>query len=531
MPKTVVIGMLGVQLDRGEGAGRWNHWRPTVSLFQHEERLIDRLDLLVQRRFRQMADQVVEDIAAVSPETQVRLHEVELPRPWDFEAVFAELYDFAAGYSFDTDAEDYLVHITTGTHVAQICLFLLTESRHLPGKLLQSSPPRRKESHSPGEVTIIDLDLSRYDQLAQRFAVEQRESLDFLKSGIATRDAGFNRLIEQIEHVAIHSRDPILLTGATGAGKSRLARRIYELKKQRRQIDGPIVEVNCATLRGDTAMSSLFGHRKGAFTGAVTDRRGLLAAADGGLLFLDEVGELGADEQTMLLRAVEDKRFLAVGADRESESDFALICGTNLDLREAVRQGGFREDLLARLNLWSFHLPGLAERRDDIEPNVDYEIEQVTRRTGNTVRFNREARQAFLRFATSSEATWAANFRDLSACISRMAVMAPAGRINNEVVRDEIERLQAGWRAAGDDRKGEAVLGEVLDEQALAELDYFDAVQLAAVIEVCRRSSNLSDAGRELFAVSRTKRAKVNDADRLRKYLLRFGLSWDDVCR
>ena len=141
-------------------------------------------------------------------------------------------------------------------------------------------------------------------------------------------------------------------------------------------MEGPFVEVNCATLRGDAAMSALFGHVKGAFTGAIRDRPGLLRAADGGLLFLDEVGELGPDEQAMLLRALEEKRFLPVGADKEVKSDFQLIAGTNRDLSDAVRQGRFREDLLARINLWTFQLPALRERREDIEPNLDYELEQ-----------------------------------------------------------------------------------------------------------------------------------------------------------
>jgi transcriptional regulatory protein RtcR len=529
--KTVVIGLLGPTLDRGQGHDRWDRWRPTVSLCQHEDRVIDRLELLMQPKYEKLAEVVCEDVARVSPETRVRRHALQLDRPWDFEPVFAELYDFAAGYDFDTDAEDYLVHITTGTHVAQICLFLLTESRHFPARLVQTSPPRRRESHAPGTFQTIDLDLSRYDQLAQRFAAQQREGLDFLKSGIATRDPAFNRLIEQIEHVAIHSREPILLTGPTGAGKSQLARRIYELKQQRRQIDGPIVEVNCATLRGDTAMSTLFGHRKGAFTGATTDREGLLCRADCVLLFLDEVGELGPDEQTMLLRAIEDKRFLPVGGDAEVGSDFVLICGTNRDLQAAARTGGFREDLLARIDLWSFQLPGLAQRRSDIEPNIGYELQQVASRTGSSVRFNKEAMRDYLEFAHRPDAAWSANFRDLSASIRRMAVMAPAGRITVDVVRQETQRLAHAWQAAAPAADHEQLLRQVVGGDALQRMDAFDAIQLAGVIGVCRQSTTLSDAGRRLFAVSRAQRAKVNDADRLRKYLLRFGLSWDAVAR
>src|SRR5690606_29133174 len=121
------------------------------------------------------------------------------------------------------------------------------------------------------------------------------------------------------------------------------------------------------------AMSALFGHVKGAYTGAARDRPGLLRAADQGVLFLDEIGELGADEQAMLLRAIEAKRFLPVGTDREIESDFQLIAGSNRDLGRAAVSGGFRDDLLARINLWSFPLPGLRERPEDIEPNLTYE--------------------------------------------------------------------------------------------------------------------------------------------------------------
>src|SRR5690606_31760047 len=238
------------------------------------------------------------------------------------------------------------------SHVMQICLFLLCESRHLPGKLLQTSPPTAKNRGQPGTYSIIDLDLSRYDLIARRAKEEQREATDVLKSGIRTRNAAFNALMGRIEQVAGSTRAPLLLTGPTGAGKSQLARRIFDLKASRRQVEGPFVEVNCATLRGDGAIAALFGHVKGAFTGAVNARPGLLRSADGGVLFLDEIGELGLDEQAMLLRAIEDKTFHPLGSDSPVRSDFQLIAGTNRELQDAVDEGLFREDLLARIDLW-----------------------------------------------------------------------------------------------------------------------------------------------------------------------------------
>lgn len=530
--RKVAIGLLGTVLDRGIGPKRWEHWRPSVSLFQHEDLLLDRFDLILQKRHRDMADTIRQDIASVSPETAVHFHEIEFNDPWDFEEVYGALDGFARGYSFEPDSEEYLVHITTGTHVAQICLFLLTESHLIPGKLIQTSPVRGRSTRARGSYAIIDLDLSKYDKLASRFRKDRSDDISFLKSGIETANEQFNRLIERIEQVAGSSREPILLMGPTGAGKSRLARRIYELKKARRQLAGTFVEVNCATLRGDAAMSTLFGHVRGAFTGAVKDRPGLLRAADGGMLFLDEAGELGLDEQAMLLRAMEEGVFLPMGADNETSSRFQLICGTNRDLLGQVERGAFREDLLARINLWTFYLPGLSERPEDIEPNIAYELDRFEQLNHVHITFNKEARRRLLEFATSGEAVWKANFRDLNGAIVRMSTLARGGRITVAIVEEEITRLKRGWaipkKIAGDQLDLDP-LKEIAGIENMEEIDPFDRPQLAYVIKVCRETGSLSEAGRRLFAVSRKHKKQVNDADRLRKYLARFDLDWQSI--
>jgi transcriptional regulatory protein RtcR len=525
--KKTVIGFVGTTLDAGKQDARWNRWRPTVAMCQSSDLCIDRLELFVQPKWSWLAEIVRGDVEQVSPRTKVNLHELDFADPWDFEQVYGALHDWCAGYAFDPEREDYLVHMTTGSHVAQICLFLLTESRHLPAKLLQTAPPKGRDGEERPAYSIIDLDLSRYDRLARRFQKEQKQGLSFLKSGIETRNRAFNDLIEQIERVAIRSSAPLLLTGPTGSGKSQLARRIFELRTARNLIKGPFVEVNCATLRGDGAMSALFGHVKGSFTGAVNDRAGLLRSADGGVLFLDEIGELGIDEQAMLLRALEEKRFRPVGSEKEVRSDFQLIAGTNRDLAVWVTEGRFREDLLARINLWTFSLPALRDRREDIEPNIDYELDQYGQKFGSRVTFNRESREAFLKFATSTAAAWSGNFRDLNAAITRMATLAEGGRIAEAEVKVEVERLRTAW-SAGRPQMANA-LSEVLSPSDLAEIDQFDRVQLEAVIEVCRASRTLAEAGRELFDVSRTKKSMSNDSDRLRKYLARFGLDFERV--
>lgn len=525
-PATVLIGFIGTQLDSGQGAGRWEKWRPTISMAQHEDLEVARFELLYTPKHEGLAQQVKRDLATASPQSVVNLTELAIADPWDFGEVYTALYDWVRAYPFDTNRERYWAHITTGTHVAQICTFLLVESRFLPGVLLQTAPPKKQRQGDPGTYTLIDLDLQRYAAIAQRFAQEQHDAVAFLKSGIATRNPRFNALIDEIERVAVRSRAPILLVGPTGAGKSFLARRMYELKKARHQMSGPFVEVNCATLRGDSAASTLFGHKKGSFTGALADRAGLLRSADQGVLFLDEIGELGLDEQAMLLKAIEEKRFFPMGADREVESDFQLIAGTNRDLRAEVAAGRFRDDLFARINLWTYDLPGLAQRPEDIEPNVEHLLARAVAENGRAVRFSTEARARYLAFAQSRDAHWSANFRDLGASVTRLATLAEGGRIGVDLVEAEIARLRWMWQRDEARSAGSVDLTALIGDDAVQALDLFDRLQLEAVIGVCRQSRSLSDAGRSLFQATRTQRSVVNDADRLRKYLARFGLSW-----
>lgn len=528
--KNVVLGFLGTTLDRARRANRFDGWRPSVSVTMHAEELpVDRFILIHGQSATGLARQIRSDIGEVSPDTDVEFRQMEFTNAWDFEEVFSNLLDFTRSFPFDPDDEEYYVHLTTGTHVAQICLFLLTEARYFPAKFVQSSPGQEPPL-AKGSLQIVDLDLSKYNSIAQRFAEERRDRYAALKSGINTRNARFNSMIERIERVAVGSKAPILIMGPTGAGKSQLARRIYELKKDCFQVSGNFVEVNCATLRGDSSMSALFGHIKGAFTGAATGRDGYLKKADKGILFLDEIGELGTDEQAMLLRALEDKVFFPLGADAETESDFQLIGGTNKELGALSREGKFREDLLARINLWTFQMPGLAERREDIEPNIEYELERFARLNNSLVTFTSDAREQFLKFSHTKEAIWNANFRDLNAAITRMATLAVGGRITMPDVDEEILRLQQHWEGiTPQNERAERLLRKILPSDELDQLDRFERVQLEDVVSVIAASDSLAGAGRTLFHASRERKNHANDTDRLRKYLAKFGLEFGAV--
>ena len=546
--KSAVIGFLGTTLDNGFNDKRWQRWRPTVSLCLHDDLLVDELHILYSKRDKRLFNVIVDDVAQVSADTKVIGHRVTLASPWDFADVYAELYDFVTGFAFREDT-DYLLHLTTGTHVAQICWFLLVEAGFLPADLIQTSPCPKPDQYDPqGRYQIIDLDVSRYDSLRARFEAEKAQHWQTLQANLVTQNAAYQQLIADIEKVATRSNAPILLMGATGAGKSQLATQIYALKKNKannKQPLGAFVEVNCATLRGDTAMSVLFGHVKGAFTGAASSREGLLKSADGGLLFLDEIGELGLDEQAMLLTALEAQRFYPLGSDTPIDVSFQLMAGTNKDLRQAVADGEFRADLFARLNTWTFFLPSLKDRIEDLPANIDYELARLGSEQQYQYRFEPEARAYFEAFATSSEATWQGNFRDLSASMTRLTTLCEGKVIRMPDVKAEITRLKHLWALpnSAQNQADKAYAPSPTEQQAHADtvlsrhlssddkdaLDPFDAVQLAYVIEVCYQHSSQAAAGRYLYANSRDKLKNPNDSDRLRKYLMKFVLRFDEL--
>ncbi len=171
---------------------------------------------------------------------------------------------------------------------------------------------------------------------------------------------------ETLEHVDLASENDavVMLQGKTGTGKGVLARWIHENSARS---DNAYVEVNCSGLKGDLLGSELFGHVKGSFTSAVKDREGLIEVADGGSLFLDEIGDMDIGVQAQLLKAIEEKEFRRIGETRMRKSDFRLICATNKDLSKEVEQGNFRSDLFYRINIFPIHIPSIRERREDIQ--------------------------------------------------------------------------------------------------------------------------------------------------------------------
>ncbi|MBL8683420.1 MAG: sigma 54-interacting transcriptional regulator [Myxococcales bacterium] len=497
-------------------------WRPTLVCVQRPDVLeVDRLVLLGQANARATTESLAKAVREVNPAIAVECVTLELRDAWSFEEVYGAFYEFARARTFREEDEHY-VHMTTGTHVMQIVWYLLVSEHFVPAKLVQSAPPKRSAKDDRGTIDVLDLDLSRYPAIERRRHRERLEGQSLLKMGIETRSESFDRVIQRLERAALGPAVPILLWGETGVGKSALARRVYALRKQQRTLAGPLVEVNCATLRGTLRESALFGHKRGAFTGADRDRRGYLRAADGGMLFLDEVGELGLEEQAILLTAIEDGRFYPLGSDEPERSSFALVCGTNRDLRADVAAGRFRDDLLARIATWSFRLPPLRERREDIESNARYELEQFEARFHKRARFSRAALAKYLAYAKSDEARWTHNFRDLAQSVLRMASSADEGLIDTDDVDEEIRVLREAWSEPSAARDRRSPVARDDDDRAW---DLVDRVVRDVVIDALRASKSLAEAGRVLFDGKRPSKAPaVNYSDRARKLCQRLAI-------
>ncbi len=194
---------------------------------------------------------------------------------------------------------------------------------------------------------------------------------DLMKSlGAVGESASIKKVFRWAERVSALSDLPVLISGETGTGKELVASAIHRLDHKRGS--GPFIVVNCSAISASLAESELFGHRRGAFTGADRDRLGLIRTAQGGVLFLDEIGEMDLNLQTKLLRALETKLVLGVGEDQETSVDVRVVAATNKDLGSLVAQNKFREDLFYRLNVLSIHIPPLRERPEDIQPLVEH---------------------------------------------------------------------------------------------------------------------------------------------------------------
>lgn len=228
----------------------------------------------------------------------------------------------------------------------------------------------------------------------------------------------------QIKHAVEGAAETVLVTGETGVGKELVAKEIHT---QSKDADGPLVAVNCAAMTESLVESELFGHAKGAFTGATNDRAGYFELADGGTLFLDEIGDLSPSTQAKMLRVLETRRVRRVGGTKELGVNVRIVAATNASLEERVASGEFRQDLFYRLNIFTIHVPPLRERRSDIEPLAQHFLSDYATRNGFTCPgFEASAEEAMMAY------DYPGNARELRNLVERAAILARGELIQAE---------------------------------------------------------------------------------------------------
>ena len=272
-----------------------------------------------------------------------------------------------------------------------------------------------------GAVETIT-DLSEIDRLDRKVELLSRQLDKNSGFGGLVGDSNAMRAVYALVDKAAQSDAPIIILGESGTGKEMVARAIHDRGKRR---SGPYVQVNCAALNESLLESELFGHVKGSFTGAFRDRTGRFEAANGGDLFLDEIGDIPLSTQAKLLRALETRRFERVGENASVSVDVRIITATNRNLLELIGQKRFREDLYFRINVIPIHLPPVRERKEDIPLLINTFINRLALRTNKTIRgLTREALDCFMSYR------WPGNVREMKSALEYAFTVADAGAID-----------------------------------------------------------------------------------------------------
>ena len=394
--------------------------------------------------------------------------------------------------------------------------------------------------------TGVKHDVLTYDQVD----FQHPRSVGLLTQGIGTKNPVFGAALDRLEQIILTSRyEKILITGPTGAGKSELAKLVMDYM---RALHKDVTKDNCihqnvAAIAPTLIESELFGHEKGAFTGAVKQRRGIFERADKGVVFLDEIGELPKDLQAKLLTVLDDKRFpfTRIGGTENISSDFLLLCGTNVDLESASEKGTFRRDLFERLRTWTIEVPAINDRLEDLEVALQRERGEWLAKTGIEIRFQKTTRKeevkgndkakgnnkeknrekdALSLFMEKARAhTWAGNFREFHATFAHLAMTADNGSITNEAIKDEFRQMEKGGSISLPMSNTTPPV-----EKVGTEYDMADIARLACALDVCRKAKTASEAGEILFA-ARAKTAiqngtQFNGASSLQRLFSQFGL-------
>jgi Nif-specific regulatory protein len=270
----------------------------------------------------------------------------------------------------------------------------------------------------------LKVESERRDITDERDRLRREVRADYGLDNIVGHSEPMRRIFEQLRQVAKWNTT-VLIRGESGTGKELVANAIHYNSPRANR---PFIKLNCAALPDNLLESELFGHEKGAFTGAVSQRKGRFEQADGGTLFLDEIGEISAAFQAKLLRVLQEGEFERVGGDRTFKVDVRIIAATNRDLESAVEEGEFREDLYYRLNVMPLYIPALRDRSEDIPDLSRFLISKLAKQQGRELEITDSAIRLLMRY------TWPGNVRELENLLERAAIMSEGGLIDRDVI-------------------------------------------------------------------------------------------------
>lgn len=308
------------------------------------------------------------------------------------------------------------------------------------------------------------------------------------------------------------SRATALLLGETGVGKEMIAKAVHYNSPRK---DKPLIRVNCGALSPQLLESELFGHVKGAFTGAIKDKTGRFEAADGGSIFLDEIGTMDPQLQVKLLRVLQEREFERVGDHHSVKVDARVIAATNLDLEEAVRNGDFREDLYYRLNVVTINIPPLRNRREDIPRLIDFFLDRFNQENSrNLSRISRDIINTLLRYP------WPGNVRELENCIERAVVLSTSDEFTEDLLPLQIRMFAQQVRGSGTSESLETTAAR-LAEQAIREYEMSEGqlyeivvnqVERALITEALEHTGGVKTRAADFLGINRnTLNKKVKD--------------------
>jgi Nif-specific regulatory protein len=348
---------------------------------------------------------------------------------------------------------------------------------------------------------LLDENRRLRDQVRDRFKFEN----------IIGDSPAMHEVFATVGQVA-NSRATVLLLGETGTGKEMIAKAIHYNSPRKER---PFVRVNCGALTGSLLESELFGHVKGSFTGAIRDKMGRFEAADGGTIFLDEIGTLEPQLQVKLLRVLQEREFERVGDTTTTHVDVRVIAATNVDLQEEVARGHFREDLFYRLNVVSIYLPPLRNRREDVPPLIDHFLEKYNTVNGRHLgRISREILGILLRYP------WPGNVRELENAVERAVVLSHGEDFTEDLLPLSV-RMFAAQRRSNPTSHSIAVLCSRLAEQAVSEYEMregeiyqlvIDQIEHALIERALGRCAGVKTKAADFLGINRnTLNKKVKD--------------------